>query len=471
MTRRIHTPRFTCTSDVGVDLSRVFENALTTLDSNVVPRRHGGEPEFFLRAGGGYTEPWTRDAAINAWQAASLLLPQVARDTLLMVCEPDLSVVVQDDQWWDQVIWIVGAWHHVLITGDVEFLEIACRISAATLARADKRRDPRTGLYRGPAVMQDGISGYPDLVVSPEHAADSFVLSHPVSHEIMCLSTNALHVLALEACGAMHEAAGRDPSPWRERSGALEAAIRATLWSAERAAYAHLALWRDEELWLDWSQETLGWALSILAGLGDAAEWHALAANLHREPMGVVNVWPHLQDFSDDRPGRHNAMCWPMVMGIWAQALGRAHATEDLGRAVMDMAYLIQQSSGRHDEVYNALTGEPDGGWQVGRHWRSEPDQTWSATTFIGSVLYGLVGMRLSVEGLRFEPAVAAQFGSIGLHGLPYRGSVLTIHTRGHGSLERVHVNGLDVTARGVHVSSDAQGELTIDLILASEAL
>lgn len=469
MTARRHTPQFVCTGIRDVDLSAVFASALATLDHNVVPRRTDAEPALYIRAGGGYDEPWTRDAAINAWQAASLLVPDVARDTLLMVCEPDASVVAQDDQWWDQVMWILAAWHHVLVTGDREFLETALRISVATLDLADTRRDPRVGLFCGPAVMQDGISGYPDVIVSPEHAHDSFVLAHPQAHRMMCLSTNALHVLALRACADMHEAAGRDGQRWRRQAHDVASTIRSILWSEERAAFAHLALWREGDLWLDWSQETLGWALAIMAGIGSAEECRTLAVTLHREPRGVVNVWPHVQDFSDDQPGRHNVMCWPMVMGMWAQALGHAGATNELGWAIRDMGLLVHGSGGRHDEVYNARTGEPDGGWQVGRHWRSEPDQTWSATTFIGTVVYGLFGMRPEAAGLRFTPHVSADVGLVSLTDLPYRDAVLSIRTSGSGALQRCVVNGIDVTDSAVHVAAGQTGPCDVHLILGGQ--
>lgn len=121
-------PALTCAGVHGPGLVAAFDSALDTLARNIVPGRTPQEPGLFIRAGAGYTEPWTRDAAINAWQAASLLVPHVARDTLLMVCDPDGSRVAQDDQWWDQVIWIAAAWQHVLVTGDEEFLRTAATI-------------------------------------------------------------------------------------------------------------------------------------------------------------------------------------------------------------------------------------------------------------------------------------------------------------------------------------------------------
>ena len=36
-----------------------------------------------ILAGLHYDTPWTRDAAINAWNGGSLILPEVSRNTLL----------------------------------------------------------------------------------------------------------------------------------------------------------------------------------------------------------------------------------------------------------------------------------------------------------------------------------------------------------------------------------------------------
>src|SRR3546814_12462021 len=47
-------------------LPDLYRSALhTVLDLNAVPGRTPFEPPRFLRAGVGYSEPWTRDAAID----------------------------------------------------------------------------------------------------------------------------------------------------------------------------------------------------------------------------------------------------------------------------------------------------------------------------------------------------------------------------------------------------------------------
>ena len=91
-------------------------------------------------------------------------------------------------------------------------------------------------------------------------------------------------------------------------------------------------------------------------------------------------------------------------------------------------------------EVYNATSGKPDGGWQVGRDWESEPDQTWSATAFLGAVHHGLFGMRFTPDGMRFEPSVPAELGELRLTGLRYRGTILDL-TFSAGHVTAVHTS------------------------------
>jgi len=56
----------------------------------------------------------TRDASINAWNGASLILPDVARNTLLSVLDRTDGGVRIGGQYWDCIVWTTGAWHHYL---------------------------------------------------------------------------------------------------------------------------------------------------------------------------------------------------------------------------------------------------------------------------------------------------------------------------------------------------------------------
>lgn len=58
-------------------LDSAFQLAVWTIDHNT----HDG----IIHAGGGYGGEWTRDCAINSWNALSLLRPEVAEKSLWSV--------------------------------------------------------------------------------------------------------------------------------------------------------------------------------------------------------------------------------------------------------------------------------------------------------------------------------------------------------------------------------------------------
>ena len=152
-------------------------------------------------------------------------------------------------------------------------------------------------------------------------------------------------------------------------------------------------------------------------------------------PRTLVNVWPHLADrYSDDRPGRHNAMCWPMVMGLFGDAAAVARRADLLDRTLVDLENLVGHSGGRYDEVYNARTGEPDGGWQTGRRWDSEPDQTWSATAFLRLIHLGVLGLGPTPRGLRIQPLLPSGLDAVSISGLRYADALLDLEVVGEGS-------------------------------------
>lgn len=434
-------------------LARLVDAAQSCLARNVVAGRRAGEPAQYLRAGGGYPDPWTRDAAINTWQAGCWLAPRVSADTLRMVCEADGTAVVWDNQWWDQVIWTLGARQLALTTGDLDWARWSLGVSTATLARLDERCvDPHSGLYRGPAVMADGISAYPPALHDPGRSLDSFVLDHPATHAISCLSTNALFVLAMRATGDLAELTGADPTPWRHRADALAARVLEgfTIPGSDRLGYL-----RDRGR-LDESQEGLGIALAVLAGVADPIRARSIVRGVQRAPRGLSAVWPPFPGLAPGRFARHGAALWPMIMGVWAQAVARTGDAAAFGTELDLLARLFEDSGHDFYEVYHPVTGVPDGGWQAGRDWRSEPDQTWSATTLLGTVLHGLAGLRPEVDGLHVQPCLPPGTGAVELIGLPWRGAQFTLLLHGSGSrITRVVADGRSLDAGPVHFAPD----------------
>lgn len=434
------------------------------LHINSVPGRGPHEPSQFLRAGGGYSEPWTRDAAINCWLAASWLTPQVAENTLRMVCEegPGGPVVAQDNQWWDQVIWVAAAHRHTLLTGDRTFLEWAEGVARRSLAIARAGRYvERYGLFRGPAVMADGISGYPRDVVESGNES-SFVLDHPRTHEVFSLSTNLIHAAAYAALAAMAEALGRDGEPERSHSRSLAAAVRRHFRTGDGFGYLLVPGRDGAPDRLDASQDTLGLALVLLGGLVEGTEAKCLIDGIHREPYGVVALWPAVQGFTPEHPGRHNVIVWPWITGFWTQSVARTGDVPAFGRELGTLLALTAAADFAFPEVQNARTGVPDGGWQcdqhwtgehlpvVGRHWPSERDQTWSATSLLGVVLENLIGLRPQADGMRISPMLPAGIDRLRLGEIRYGPVALDVEVTGQGS------RLVDLTVDGVALDIEA---------------
>ena len=101
-------PFFSCRDRI---LECAFHLALDTLTANTRAIRSGILREFSpcLMAGSDYPTPWTRDAAINVWFAEALLDPETSHNTLLCVLEDGKDGPVIGGQYWDRMIWALGA--------------------------------------------------------------------------------------------------------------------------------------------------------------------------------------------------------------------------------------------------------------------------------------------------------------------------------------------------------------------------
>lgn len=405
------------------------------------------DPELALmfRAGGDYQTPWTRDAAINTWNAGRLLLPRVARNTLLAVCvnNADGQPIIQpDDQKWDRVVWITGAWQYYLATGDREFLTIARGIAARGLAQLDEEWFcPDTGLYNGGSFFNDGISGYPRDIYEPglDH---SFMGNHPRTQTIQSLSTNCLYCEAWRILDRMNALLGiTDPRPL-ERHEALKESILSHFRRPDGSGYCYL---RYPDGRLDTSTELAGICFGVLFGIlpADALD------TLHREPWGVTSIWPPFPGISSrQRPGRHNNLIWPFLNGFLIQAAALTGRLDLAAAELRDFTRMVNGSGGFY-EIYDALDGRVNGGWQIGGDdleghlWDSCKDQTWSATGYIGAVLQGVFGIRTMEAGVEFRPCVPEYLRDSHLRGLRIRDCRFDVTIEGWGSkLAGVYVNG-----------------------------
>ena len=329
-------------------------------------------PSKFIRAGGNYGTPWTRDASVNCWNAASLLEPVVARNTLWAVCERQDNgklIIQRDNQWWDKVIWITGAWSHFKITGDQAFLAAAGEAARESLAEMRSARFNETyGLFEGPAVLCDGIGGYPNPPYDPENGS-SFALNYPEVEKIMSLSTNCVYFSAYRCAAAMARQLSRPASEiqaFEEFGESLRGRIQQHFWIPQKELYGYFIHGGGPlKGVLDQSEEGMGLAYSVIFGVAEGARAEKVLRNTHLQPKGITCVWPHFKRFSDERPGRHNVMVWPMCNGMWAHAAAKAGRVDLFKREVTTIAELTNASDGVFYEVYNSVSGAVDGGWQA----------------------------------------------------------------------------------------------------------
>ncbi|HEY3710960.1 MAG TPA: glycosyl hydrolase family 65 protein [Amycolatopsis sp.] len=465
-------------------LGALHESALTdlvginTAYADPPTYNHSGRlaypPGTFIRAGGGYPSPqrWTRDAAVNAWNAGSLLSAAVGRNTLLSVVDKraDGSLIVQqDNQWWDQIVWVLGAWHHYLVTGDAEFLADAYGIGVNTVAaRKAANFNAAAGLFEGPSFMNDGIAGYPAPPWQPG-IRSSFVLDYPDAAKLLCLSTNCLYHGAFLALAGMARALGKPDAAHRADAAQLRTAINTRLWHGDAFGYfVHGTGPLAGQL--DVSQEGAGLAFAVLLGVTDAGRTRQVLANALWEPHGIANSRPHFPMFSDEKPGRHNTVVWPMVHSFFGHAAAAGGRADLFGRAVTDLATLVSGTGGNFYEIYDARTGAVQGGWQTGgsgelEQFTSQPDQAWSASGFLRLLYSGLCGLDFTEDGLRFAPCLPEGWGRVSLLGLRYREATVDLVLDGAGT--RVVSCTVDGRAGRPLLPAGATGHHTVHLALA----
>ena len=461
-------------------LGRAYNDALDNLlRINTVPdneNKHDkaglmSDSKLFIKAGGAYNDPWTRDASINSWNAGSLLEPVVARNTLWAVCQKqdDGSVVLQrDNQWWDKVIWITAAWNHYKVTGDREFLQTAYGVTQDELQLTRKEYfNADYGLFRGPAFFADGIAAYPEPIYETGNGS-GFVLDHKNSQNIMALSTNCVYYAAYRNAANMAgqlNRPGREIKAYNDAADALKTAINGKLWNAEKGSYDYFVYGSSDKAGQrDGTQEGIGLSFAILSGVADAAQSASIVKNAHVSPIGITTQWPHFARFSDEKPGRHNVMVWPLVNGMWASAATQVGDVAAFKSETENLALLGISSGDNFNEIYNPLTGKGDGGWQ-GFHWGPLLDQTWSATAYLRMIYGGMFGMNFRPDGVTLSPTLPDGWGDVKLSGLKYRGATLDIALQGQGNrIASVTVDGKP--AKNAFIPATLTGAHSVNIAL-----
>ena len=421
------------------------------------------EPGLMIRAGGGYPTPWTRDAAVNTMNAACFLEPEVAKNTLWAVCERvDGKLCFQmDKQSWDKIVWATGAWSYYLASGDLVFLKDAYDTVKNSLEILEEIQfNSQYGMFTGGSFFNDGITGYPKSLHEEGNGA-SFVKKHPATAHIMTLSTNCLYYNAYVILAKMVKEIGIDPDKeagYLEKAAALKAAINKNLWSDKLGRYGYF-IYPDGTL--DESQEGCGLSFAVMFGLCDQAKAESILNGMVISERGLVSIWPPFEGISSvEKPIRHNNLIWPFINGYFADVAAKMGRADILKEELLNLTALALESKGFY-EIYNPTTGEPDGGWQIGIHWQSVPEQTWSATGFIRMIVYALFGVNIEKEGLRFTPCMPEGMDTVALKGLRVRGVEmdLVLHAKEEGK-KGIFVNGTETDT----VSYSAPGRYSVEM-------
>jgi hypothetical protein len=429
-------------------------------------------PQTFIKAGHEYPQPWTRDGSVNPWNAGSLLEPKVAANTMWSVVDksgPNGGLrLVQDNQWWDQVIWLTAAWNHYLVTGDQTFLSNAYQTATNTLAARQSNFNSTYGLFQGPAFFNDGISGYPAPPADSSESHGGFVGDYSATSTMMTLSTNSLYYSAYRSAALMAQALGKSPgevSGLNTRADTLKTKINQYFWIPSKGMYGFFVHNGDGmNGQLDQTEEGTGLSFAIMFGIASSSQAASIMQNTHVQPYGIADTYPNYARYSDAKPGRHNVSIWPVVQGYWADAAASSGNQARFATEVATLAGLANTNNGFF-EVYNAKSGVPDGGWQTGGHWGPVTDQTWSATAYLRMIQTDLFGLKFTTEGITFAPTLPSGWGDATLSGIQYRGATLNISLHGAGNvISSFKLDGTTSSANSV--SKSLTGTHTVDITL-----
>ncbi len=439
------------TGDATLDLA--FRIALGDIYGNIVPFQDGllDQPENVLLAGMDYVTPWTRDTAINTWNGAGLLFPQVMHNTLLSVLQRDGDTICIGGQYWDAIIWAIGAEAYHAYTGDQAFLQLAFNAVRNTLTYLEQEEfDTEQNLFRGAACYGDGVAAYPDLYARTNNASGILawpgvnpdLATHPgYGLPMHALSTNCLYYAAYCALDRMaRELNMPDEAGWLKKAEVLKRAINTHFWMMETGTYRYLV----DPFGGSERQEGLGHAFALLFGVANEAQARSVLQHQHITAQGIPCVWPPFERytrFGQEHFGRHCGVIWPHIQGFWA------HASAQYGRIDLFTNELYSMASkarrdGQFAEIYHPITGQIYGGLQEGyqelgygnEEWRSCSRQSWSATAYVRAILMGLFGMSFEPSGISFTPTMPSSITLARLQNLPYRDMLVDIEVSGSGN-------------------------------------
>lgn len=452
-------------SGAGENIDSAFRIAVGNLAGNIGLYRgnSGSAPTPCILAGAHYPEPWVRDASFNSWYAG-FVAPEAARNSLMAVLSSDYTVD-NPGNYWDQIIWAVGAWADFLHSGDREFLKFSLGVVERTLNRLKKEEfDSADGLFRGGACFQDGIAGYPDAFVSRDRRSGIIAyLQNPpegarlvpvgMGLPVKAFSTNCLYYEAMVIADRMRGILNMEPCHQAEALS-LRNAVNRYFFQPETGTYAYLLDAPDTTV----RQEGLGSAFALLFGIVPENRIAALIAGTHLTPQGLPCVWPPFERYPKTGGAypRHSGVIWPQVNAAWCCALTR----NGCRKAALHEVSLLAEKVNRDKmfmEIYHPETGLPYGGLQEDGpagivEWESSRCQTWCATGFIRMVLSAYFGLQEDTDGMTVAPVLPENTDEMTLAGMVWRDTSITF------TVKRSRRSGLSVNGRAAEKIIPAAG-------------
>ena len=385
-----------------------------------------------------WTYVWTRDTAFAVDLGLASVDPTRAANSLRFKLSARRSggdvQIVQDTGSGgsypvssDRVAWAVGAWTLL------QQLDGAARTSFGDAARAAITNtvehdravvfDGATGLYLGETSFldwrQQTYPGWTELDVTDIATSAA-------------LSTNVLHLRALEIAAALHAEAGDDT-----------AAARYTGWATALRTAIHDRFWVEADgLFASFLPSTLdpapvrrydllGEALAVLAGVASPEEARRVLAAYPSYGPGTPVIWPQQQKISI----YHNRAEWPFVDAYWlrAAAVAKSDAVADKMVAALVRGAALNLSN---MENLEAWTGAPyvEDGLYSGPVVNSQR-QLWSVGAFLSMVHRTMFGLEPTPDGLKVAPYIThgmrrtwfAGSDEIVLNDFAYRGHEVTV--------------------------------------------
>lgn len=347
-----------------------------------------------IRAGASYHKKWTRDAAINVHFGGHLLCPKEGKNGLLASLEYDASgALFVGGQFWDAVIFALGAWRYYTDTEDLAFAKTAFTALKNTLAVLEKNEFDG-GLFTGPAVYGDGISAYGDAYANTKDGSTCILDAHIAlkrrveggthGYTMKALSTNCVYYEAYRIAARFAVLFGESDCPFLKKAEALKHEINLQLYNKETGRYFYYI---DENGVCD-RQEALGLAYAVLFDVADAETAKRIIETAYRAPHGVPVVYPAFARYTQTPGdyGRHAGTVWGHAQAYFALAAKKCGLRKIFEEELFASAENAVRT-GQFYEIFHPDTGERYGGLQEHRGvpalTMSCRHQTWSATGFL----------------------------------------------------------------------------------------